>query len=216
MNIKKCSKCGWEYPGDYAPRKCKYCGTQFKMGVCAYCHQWADKIDSALRCKACNNKAKIEWERRKRQKATDMYKDWCAGISKIQTPYQTLTEEQWLDACKYFGACAYCGERDIAARSMFIKFKNGGRYCDWNVIPSCEECETSYSRADNPFLYMNEQIYRSVQASTKRLGWSRKNLQRIVDYLGPKMEARYGEEKQDTDIQSNYDSDKPDEERRDG
>ena len=189
MNIKKCNKCGWEYPGEYKPRKCKYCGTRFTMGICVYCHQWSDVLDSINRCRACKNKHNIEWARNKRNEADKAYNDWIKKIASIPKPYTTLTEEQWLEACKHFGACAYCNNRGIDARSMFIPCKYGGRYCDWNIVPACEKCETSSKLTENPFKRMDQRILRGADNVTKKLGYSRENLQRIVDYLDSKIKA---------------------------
>lgn len=110
-------------------------------------------------------------------------------IGKLPYPYQTLNEEQWMEACKHFGGCAYCGKDSIDVRSMFIKFKNGGRYCNWNIIPACEQCENALKLTDNPFIRMDQKYKRGNSTQAKKLGFNLDNLQRIVDYLQSKMEA---------------------------
>ena len=54
-------------------------------------------------------------------------------------------------ACRHFNGCAKCGDETIDARGFFISFKNGGRYCDWNIIPLCSKCAADWSLDKNPF-----------------------------------------------------------------
>lgn len=115
---------------------------------------------------------------------------WKEDISKIPTPYTTLTEEQWLEACNHFGGCAYCGRDQIDSRAMFIQFKDGGRYCNWNIIPACEKCETMYKSTDNPFLRMDQKINNRRDSQARKYGLSLTKLARIVDYLHSKMEVK--------------------------
>lgn len=111
------------------------------------------------------------------------FEAWKQRIAAVPKDYPTLTEEQWMEACRHFGACAQCGAETIEARGFFVGFESGGRYCDWNVIPLCHKCATDWKKVQNPF----------------RLAWVRDNmnrafnrrecLKRIVDYLGGRLDA---------------------------
>lgn len=120
--------------------------------------------------------------------AEESFKAWKDMIASIPSKSPTLTEEQWLDACKYFGGCAYCGGSSIDARSMFIRFKDGGRYCAWNIIPACERCETSRKVIHNPFLRMDQHISKNAGCAAIKYNFTIENLQKIVEYLQSKME----------------------------
>lgn len=186
MNIKKCSKCGWEFPATYKSRRCKFCGTQFRMGYCNCCGEWKETLRAnKWVCRECETKVHKEWRQQRRDASIAKYKNWLEKIAKA--PSKTLTEEEWLEACRHFGGCAYCGKPHIDARSMFISFKDGGRYCAWNVIPACEKCETAL-KGSNPFKWMDGSINRNSYGPPKALGVSTENLQKIVDYLQSKME----------------------------
>jgi hypothetical protein len=112
------------------------------------------------------------------------FEAWKKKISTIPKDYPTLTEEQWMRACRHFNGCAQCGDEDIEARGFFIQFKEGGRYCDWNIIPLCQKCAADWKLSPNPF----------------RAAWSRDNANRafnrrnclkdIVDYLGGIIDGR--------------------------
>lgn len=187
MNTRKCSKCGWEYPLDWPGRTCKFCHEPFIGGFCYMCGEWADKLWEG-RCTACKTKLHSKWRLGRLADADKQYKEWLESIKKIPYPYKTLTEEQWMEACKHFGGCAYCGSPEIEARSMFIPFKEGGRYCNWNIIPACEKCETVRKSTINPFERMDNMVKRSQTCQAKKLGFTLENLQKIVDYLQSKME----------------------------
>lgn len=186
MNTKKCSKCGWIYPADWPGQTCKFCHTPMEGGRCSGCGRIVEKLYRG-HCKDCKTKIHAAWRAKKRAEGKDNYSDWLERIKAIPTPYKTLTEEQWNKACRHFNGCAYCGEPEISARSMFIDFKEGGRYCSWNIIPACEKCETAIVRQPNPFIRMDTQINRSADSSTRVYGLNKENLQRIVDYLEGEM-----------------------------
>ena len=93
-----------------------------------------------------------------------------------------------MEACTHFNGCAYCGGDNIDARSMFIQFKDGGRYCNWNIIPACERCETSRKSSPNPFLRMDDTYIRGNKQPAKKYGFTLENLDRIVGYLQERMQ----------------------------
>lgn len=187
MNTKTCKGCGWVYPKDWPGKTCRFCHTRLTEGICAVCGEYSEKLHR-YRCASCATKEHISWRSSRRGNAQSQYEEWLKEISKIPTPYKTLTEEQWLEACKHFGGCAYCGADSIDARSMFIDFSNGGRYCAWNIIPSCERCETAIKSIRNPFARMDNILYRDKASSAKKYNFSLDNLHKITDYLHSKME----------------------------
>lgn len=186
MNTKRCSKCGWEFPATYKSRKCKFCGGPFANGYCSRCKEWSESLNPLTsRCRKCETELHAAWRANRRSGADSRFQEWTKQISSLPSP--ALTEAEWLDACKHFGGCAYCGSPDIDARSLFIPFKNGGRYTAWNVIPACEKCEASQKVTKNPFIRMDS-IYNRAQATqAKKYGLTLDNLQRIIDYLQTKM-----------------------------
>ena len=189
MNIKKCKKCGWEYPATSNVRTCRFCGEPFTVGYCSVCGEWKENL-RINRCRECETEEHRKWRQRHSDTSVSRFDDWLKKIQQIPTPYKTLTEDQWLEACAHFEGCAYCGSEDISARSMFITFNDGGRYCAWNIIPSCERCETALKSTDNPFKFMNEKFGRSKAHTAIKFGYNLKKLQRIVDYLQSKMEEQ--------------------------
>jgi hypothetical protein len=101
-----------------------------------------------------------------------IYAEWKSRIAEVPKDYPPLTEEQWMEVVKHFNGCAMCGSEDISTRGYFVPFKEGGRYCDWNIIPLCEKCATTIKYKPNPFKYKRP-----------------KQLMDIVDYLEEKLNA---------------------------
>lgn len=188
MNTKTCKGCGWVYPKDWVGRTCRFCHTPFTDGICAICGEYAESLHN-YRCRSCENKEHAAWRKQRVDNADNRYKEWLKKVAELPYPYKTLTEEQWLQACKHFGGCAYCGKDSIDARSMFIQFKQGGRYCAWNIIPACEKCETARKDNPNPFIRMDQKLKRGNDTQAKKLGFSLDKLRNIVDYLQSKMEG---------------------------
>lgn len=186
MNTKKCSKCGWEYPIDWPGRQCRFCQEPFLDGPCSHCGR-ITKLHNGV-CRECETKQHAEWRAGRINIADTSLKEWLTKISAIPKSSPTLTEEQWMEACRHFGGCAYCGDMNIDSRSMFIRFKDGGRYCAWNIIPACERCETLRKVIPNPFLRMDQKIRRGNKEPAKKYGFTLEKLQNIVDYLQSKME----------------------------
>lgn len=190
MNTKTCNNCGWVFPATYPPNTCKFCGAHFTEGICSTCGKFStDLVYNRNICRSCSNASTNERckkrYKRLREQTTDHYKEWLDKISKVKTPYKTLTEDQWLEACKHFGGCAMCNSDNIDARGFFIPFKEGGQYCNWNVIPLCDKCATRLRVQVNPFIKyhttLNKRL-KSTQANADAL------LDRIVNYLQPRLE----------------------------
>ena len=188
MYTKICSKCGWKYPYNWPGRTCRFCHGEIKNGYCSRCGEWSEKLFQGV-CTNCKTEKHKLWRDKRRATHNSDFEDWLAKIAKIPKPYTTLTEEQWLEACKHFGGCAYCGSPDISARSMFIAFKDGGRYCNWNIVPSCEICEAAYKGYTNPFLRMDTAFFKNFDATGTRKKQTQERLNIITAYLQSKMEG---------------------------
>lgn len=189
MNTKTCSKCGWVYPINWPGHTCKFCHTKFTYGLCTVCGEWTDNLNKDNQCNVCHAKISKAWHQNRRDTAENKHKEWCDMITKIPTPYKTLTEDEWLAACNHFGGCAYCGTDQIDARAMFIQFKHGGRYCAWNIIPMCDKCAKIHTTMDNPFKRMDAGINRCKNSMAVNYKHDLQKLQKIVDYLRSKLEA---------------------------
>lgn len=155
MTTKTCKKCGWvcdiRDPNIYCP----ICGTRFEAGICTKCGKPVIyyRRDRCV-CKTCydtvvrNPNAYQDTQRRRK----NMYAEWVEKVRKVPEDYPRLTEAQWLEAVKYFNGCAFCGADSVDARGYFIPFKNGGRYCDWNIVPMCEACSIRMKKDSNYFI----------------------------------------------------------------
>ena len=189
MNTRVCKKCGWVYPATQPGTKCVVCGEPFDEVICRTCGKLVsgkDRVPKRNQCKACHNAEErmhmIKYDGERDAGFEIKYKEWLARIAAVPKNYPTLTEEQWMNACRHFRGCAQCGNEAIEARGLFIAFADGGRYCDWNVVPLCDKCASEWKKCPNPF----------------RLAWTRDNnsrsfnrrecLERISKYLGGKLD----------------------------
>ena len=210
----KCQKCGWVYPAAYKANICKFCGggvyrdVGTEPGYCKKCGAYCENINryNNKLCSQCNSKAMMLYAKSRpdyREKCAEMsnkmwhkykaeaikqYEDWLVQLRQLST--HTLTEDEWIQACKYFDGCALCGEKSIDARTYFIQYSEGGRYNACNIVPACDRCATAFKKNKNPFITMNEVL--SVSNSIYR-GQSKKNLQKVVDYLRSKIEEAKNE-----------------------
>lgn len=186
MNTKTCKHCGWVYPITQPGTKCKMCGTPFEIVMCSKCGK-PTPVESmqpgTCMCRSCRNAVERATINRSNAFYREVFDDWIAAINAIPRSYGTLTEQQWLDACRYFDGCAKCGSKDIDTRGFFIGAELGGRYCDWNVIPLCEKCAGSWDINLNVLLITK---YRDQREHSREY---RKNLAKILMYLGGKLDA---------------------------
>lgn len=155
------------------------------------------KHDRTL-CRRCYNdlqliRAKVREERFKAESA-EKFNAWLDKVKQVPKDYPSLTEAQWLEACRYFNGCARCASEDIDTRGFFISRTLGGRYCDWNVIPVCEHCAKIWRLDTNVFTYTrNKEKSRRFQNPTYK-GASdspteyRDSLENIIKYLGVKLD----------------------------
>ena len=192
---KKCPGCGWEYPIHSTRRTCVFCKTPIPIGFCSKCGKYTDDLINSM-CRECHNAYKVECEMRMYKKnlanTGDAFESWLSMVKQVPKSYPTLSQEQWLEACRYFDGCAMCGNELIDTRGFFIHFADGGRYCNWNVIPLCEACANSRKTRTNPFVVMHGRLgYKSVLSTETALEHAHNNpkrLERIIAYLQPKLE----------------------------
>lgn len=165
MITKTCKNCGFTVDIECRTKTCPVCKTTFDENYCRICGRYVrgSNLIRGTTCRACYDTVvrKPDAERRAYAKRASQYKaelnDWLSKIKKVPDNYPTLTEAQWIEACIYFGGCARCGNPDISSRNFFIRRRDGGRYCAWNIIPLCEECSlklhvvNTNERAYNPF-----------------------------------------------------------------
>ena len=204
MNTKTCKNCGWVYPLVTPYSSCRFCGRGFTEGICAKCGTHSqDIIVPTNLCRSCYNERNRKYQKRvvhtteermryyKRlcAEADEQFAKWLETLKSIKT--HTLTEDEWLEACKHFGGCAACNSESIDARGYFIRFEDGGKYNACNVIPLCEKCATAFKKQPNPFRQMHPQINRNLIANR---GMSLDKLHNIVDYLQSKIGGIVDEE----------------------
>lgn len=190
MNTKTCKRCGWVYPITQPGNVCKICGERFDIVLCRTCgvivrreDAYAD-INQCLSCGRAYNNEHAPIYIRKRIKALEARFDtWIAKVRRVPTQYPTLTEAQWLEACRYFDGCARCHNDVIDTRGFFIGAKLGGRYCDWNIIPLCERCASRWDLDKSIFV---NALYKDHQ---ERGTEYRECLEKIVQYLEVRLDA---------------------------
>lgn len=189
MNTKTCKKCGWIYPITQPGMRCRVCGEPFDIVKCRVCGKIVsgdERVPKVNLCKPCHNAEErrhmVKYEEKRRQQFKDVYADWLARLAAVPKDHPTLSEEQWLDACRHFNGCAICGDETIDTRGFFVQFEEGGRYCDWNIIPMCAKCGSEYRMQPNPF----KQAW--LRDKTARASNHRECLPKIVDYLGGKLD----------------------------
>jgi len=193
MTERICVGCGWVYPPSFNERRCRFCGTVFAKRICPYCGELkvSYTTDSPI-CRDCYNEREREidagarsrrWRNKRIAAAESKYAEWLKQIT--AAPFNILTEEQWLQACRYFGGCALCDITEIAARGYFIQFKYGGRYTAWNVIPVCELCATGLNKQPNPFKRFDTILNDSAPAYR---GVGNTKLKIVAEYLQERLD----------------------------
>ena len=146
MTTKTCKQCGWVLDVRDPNTRCPICKTRFTEGLCRICGEFLPYYSGdRCVCRDCylHVTKKPDDDRRLNERRKAVYKEWLAKIARVPKAYPTLTEAQWLAACKHFEGCACCGNDSVDARGYFVPFRDGGRYCDWNIIPMCERCATA-------------------------------------------------------------------------
>jgi hypothetical protein len=174
MNVKTCHKCGWQLSLKDPQPYCPICHTKFRVGHCKACGKYGP-YNKAHLCKECVKKARYEASRKIYvARRYERYEEWLALIAMLKPPYHTLTNDEWLEACRYFGGCAICGNEAIDSRTMLVPFLHGGKYCDWNIVPTCAKCQR-WLKSIGLFRHLSQHLNRA----------KRERLQVILDYLAP-------------------------------
>lgn len=185
MNTKTCKFCGWVYPITQPGLRCKICGQPFDMVRCDICEE-VFPVDMMIKdrvvCKRCKNTRSRRNHSAQMAAMEKSFNEWLDKIKQVPKNYPTLSEEQWLEACTFFGGCARCGKDDIDTRGFFVGAKLGGRYCDWNIIPLCEKCANAWDLEQSAFRYIERRKY------TDKTPEYHDCLIRIVEYLGGKLD----------------------------
>lgn len=201
MNTKTCKGCGWVYPANYSELRCRFCGTAFTERICRGCGELKTMCtEGSLLCVECNkqrikqypdytrSKRNKEYMIREIAKVEARYEAWLKRIA--AAPFKPLTEEQWIQACRFFEGCALCNNTSIDARGYFIAFKYGGRYVAWNILPLCEKCETDLKVCLNPFRRLDRKFNSNVALCR---GISVDKMNRAAQYLQDRLEEAWDE-----------------------
>ncbi len=188
MYTKTCEKCGWVFPITYKEKKCRWCGTPFKYDICVDCGEFKAIYAKGF-CKEClfarDYKYKATRKFLAKSDSVGKLAYWLNRIEAIPKPIRRLTEEEWVEACRYFGKCAICNTDEITTRAFFVPFKLGGRYAAWNVIPVCDFCATELSsKKENPFMRYNKKLV-SNNSRLKRRGLD--DINNVYEYLERKL-----------------------------
>lgn len=166
-----CSKCGLDIPTSecYKRAECQNCVVQKRRA------NHASKAALA---------GVTRYTKRELIKAEAQLEVWQERIAAVPKDYHTLTEDEWNRAVKYFdGKCAFCQDNKYVHRGMFLLVDQGGRYCDWNMVPICATCIVK-PKDKNPFRFMNTAYIGSKSIATKRK-YNKKKLEKIIKYLEP-------------------------------
>lgn len=185
MNTRTCKNCGWVYPSRHVGRSCKICGQPFDEVFCKACKQLLPAsafTKDYNTCKKCMRPYENAYKRNHQNALKEAFNVWLEKVKRVPKSYPTLTEEQWLEACRYFDGCARCGSSDIDARGFFVGARLGGRYCNWNVLPLCEKCANNWDLNQSMFKYAE------VRDHENRTSIYRTNMAKIVEYLGGKLD----------------------------
>lgn len=196
MNTKTCKRCGWVYPITQPGTKCLICGEPFEMMVCRVCGEVfkAYNSKSTNRCPSCTTALTNRSYHRHMGRLDDRFTQWLNKVKQVPADYPRLTEEQWLEACRYFDGCARCDSDEIDTRGFFVGRENGGKYCDWNIIPLCTRCAAMWQLDKSMFLYTynkdrvkNDPRYRKLGVGTSPTEFQ-DNLENIIKYLEVKLD----------------------------
>ena len=73
----------------------------------------------------------------------------------------TLTPSQWENCKKYFDySCAYCGLKpEVLSKDHFVPLNLGGGLTVTNIVPCCQNCNSSKSNRKFSLWYKNTPFY---------------------------------------------------------
>lgn len=171
--MRVCSKCGIDIPLEmcYDRPECQNCRIHQK--------RLTDNSEQ-------NKERYKRHDERQIRLAEAQYDVWQERIAAVPKDYHTLTEDEWHDVVDYFdGKCAFCQNHDFTQRGLFMLVSQNGRYCNWNVIPICDECIVR-PKHKSPFRFMN-QAYTGPKSTTRIRGYNTEKLNKIIQYLEPKL-----------------------------
>lgn len=89
-----------------------------------------------------------------------------------KTSITNLTNEQWENCKKHFDyTCAYCGKKpNVLCKDHFIPLTLGGGLTVNNVVPCCQNCNSSKSNRKFNLWYRSTSFY-SLKRETKILNY---------------------------------------------
>lgn len=151
------------------------CGEFLPFQLCLACGKWLpfesftiSGVSLRRSCRECHTDKQMDYykrnpdmyekhkvydaERSRVVKAT-AFKEWCEQLKSLPVT-NTLTEQEWQEACRFFKGCALCGNEHIENRMFFIRPKQGGKYNKTNIFPTCVRCGTIHIRSANPFSWV--------------------------------------------------------------
>lgn len=123
--------------------------------VCPHCKS-VHSLTAPNKCRVCGKEILTAEERKKRnsmlsmatqQRKADRIQAVIDELKPLQVSLPTLTEEEWLKACKHFKRCAICEKEDIEVRFMVLRPDEGGKYNRGNVLPTCTRCANRANRS---------------------------------------------------------------------
>lgn len=184
-----CETCGKQCKVDYKHFRCPYCKDILPMQYCRRCHQFmpmtvfslkydnrTGKYDIWRECTKCRGKKESARVKEMQQESTQVAKEWLENLKDTQL----LTDDAWLETCRYFRGCALCDSPDIDARIFLVPYKYGGRYVASNVIPVCTHCFSLINKLNTPFDFMMHEKYTRYKYGFNTL---KEPLQKVLAYI---------------------------------
>lgn len=168
-------------------KKCKYCN-EIKSIDCFGYHskKKGTRVSYCKDCEEIYKKEKSQYDKKYLQENKEHRKQYyilwkrnggneirklneLARRSKKKNLLSDLTVEQWNKILEYFNhSCAYCGMTEEEHKQKYneslhqehiIPMSQNGVFSDFNIIPSCKECNSKKNKMDlENYLYHNEKF----------------------------------------------------------
>jgi hypothetical protein len=202
---RTCPKCNWVFPSTFNKKSCTFCRTELTHHQCKACEEFLP-TDKYIRYKSGKNKGyltnvcipcsmardtkekkQIRVQRfygKRREAAELLYNQW---VAKADLPFKLMTEDDWLETCRYFGGCALCGNEHIESRNFFVPFEHGGRYVTYNMFPTCGTCATHTRFVENPFIWLDHHL-----GTARKLGVTDEKRHKMMEWFIEQVEKVSG------------------------
>ncbi len=203
----KCKECkGYEFSNKVCKEGYKICQVCFQekpMSEKYFRKRDEGKDGFNTRCKACESLYAIKWVNENEARHKAYRKKYCienADIRRQNTQKRrarkkellnTLTVKEWNMILKHFNkSCAYCGmtenehvkqKRQVLHQEHFIPLSKGGEYTVNNIIPACENCNSSKGAKDFFEWYPTYEHYdkKKEKFILEYLGYTAENTQQL-------------------------------------